>query len=123
MPDLNWIAPTIAATSALVVSVVGAMKSWGNGRKVEVVATKVETVLEKATEIHTATNGTLHQATEATNAANALKEVMEERVKGLEKQLAAALKSGDLAATAASQAADDVRAAQAVTPPETHEAG
>lgn len=112
---------TIASLGALAVAVIGAIRSRDNGNKVDTVSAKVETVLERATEIHATTNGTLHAANAATAAANSLKDVLAEKVEGLEKALAALQASGTLAATAASQAATDVREAQAVMPP-AHEA-
>lgn len=102
---------TIASLGALLVAVIGALRSRDNGLKVDGVSAKVETVLERAVEIHSATNGTLH-------AANSAKDVLIEKVEGLERALAALQISGGLAATAATQAATDVREAQAVTPPE-----
>lgn len=112
MDDLSWLAPTIAALSAMVVAIISAMRSKDNGKK-------VDAVLEKAVEIHAATNGTLHAADAATAAANALKDILAEKVEGLERALAALHKSGDLAAATAVQAAADVQSSQAAAPP-TH---
>lgn len=106
MNDFTWIAPTIAALSALVVAVIGAWRSSKNGRDIAVVAADTAKVVEH-------TNGTL------TTARNTEKLLME-RVGGLERALDALQKSGALAATTAAQAATDVREAQAVMPP-THE--
>lgn len=108
MKDLSWIAPTVAALSAMVVAIISAVLSKTNG-------TKVDAVLEKAVEIHSATNGTLHAVTAA-------KDVLAAKVEGLEKALAALQASGTLAAVTAAQAATDVREAQAVIPP-IHEEG
>lgn len=110
MNDLSWLAPTIAALSAMAVAIISAMRSKDNGRK-------IETVLEKAVEIHSTTNGTLHAAEEATAAANSLKDVLAEKVESLARELEALKLSSSLAASAAAQSATDVREAQAVMPP------
>lgn len=110
MADYSWIAPTAASLTAAIVAILAAVRSRDNGKK-------VDAVLEKTAEIHAATNGTLHAATAATAAANSLKDVLTEQVEGLRRELEALKVSGTLAATAAAQAATDVRSAQAVTPP------
>jgi ribosomal 50S subunit-associated protein YjgA (DUF615 family) len=103
MSDLSWIAPTVASLSAMVVAIISAMRSRDNGAK-------MDTVLEKAAEIHAATNGTLHQITSN-------RDVLLQKVEGLEAALATLQKSGTLAAATAAQAATDVREAAASTPP------
>lgn len=125
MDDLSWIAPTVGSLCAMVVAIIAANRSKDaakvskhNGQKMDGVTAKVETVLEKASEIHGATNGTLHAAEAATAAAISLGSVLTAKVEGLEKQLAALKLSGTLAADAAAQAATDVRAATAAMPPE-----
>lgn len=95
------ITPTLAALASFLVSL-------RNGRKTDV-------VIEKASEIHAATNGTLHKVTNAND-------VLIEKVDGLERQLAAALLSGRLAAGVAEQAATDVQAAIAASPSTNSEA-
>lgn len=111
MNDLSWLAPTIAALSALVVAVVGAIRSRENGRVIATVAADTAKVVEH-------TNGTLHAATAAKTAAESAKDVLLERVDRLERALAVSVESGALARAASIQAATDVRSAQAVTPPE-----
>lgn len=110
MDDLTWIAPTVAAVSTLVVAVIGAVRSRDNGKVIAAVAADTARVVEH-------TNGTLHAANAAVKAAEGAKDILLERVEGLEKRLEAALASKALAATTAAQAATDVREAQAVTPP------
>lgn len=108
---------TLASLGALIVSVLSAIRSRDNGSKVDIVTTKVEAVMERAEEIHVATNGSLSAANAATAAANSLGSVLVEQVNGLKRELAALKLSGTLAAAAAEQAATDVREAQAVTLP------
>lgn len=110
MSDWSWIAPTAAALSAMVVAAITAIRSRDNGKK-------VDRVLEKTEAIHAASNGALTEAKAATAAATSVKDVLEEKVEGLIRELAALKLSGTLAATAAAQAATDVRVAQAVVPP------
>lgn len=110
MNDLSWIAPTVAAICSALVAIVAAQRTKDNGKKVEAVAAKVE-------EIHATTNGTLSAAKAATDAAVLAKDVLTERINGLESALEELKRSGDLAAHVAEVAATDVRVAQSMTPP------
>lgn len=110
MSDFTWIAPTIVAFTGLVAAVVAAWRSKSNAKTLAVVAADTAKVVEH-------TNGTLHAANAAVRAAEGAKDVLLERVGGLEKALAALQASGLMAATKAEQAATDVREAQAVMPP------
>jgi hypothetical protein len=101
---------TLAALGSLIVGIITAIRSRDNGRK-------ADTILNKAEAIHEVTNGTLHQV-EASN------RELTERVRGLEKALAASVLSGTAAASLAAEAAStavqsatDVRTAQASPPP------
>jgi hypothetical protein len=89
----------IGSLSAALTSMLGVAVSLFNGRRLRAVE-------QKAVEIHTLTNGNLHQV-EAGN------KVLTEKVESLQAQLAAALLSGKLAAGVAAQAATDVRTASA----------
>lgn len=94
----------IATIAPTVASLIGLAVSLRNSRKADV-------VIEKASEIHAATNGTLHKVTSAND-------VLTEKIDGLERQLAAAILSKQLAAGASEQAAADVQAAMAASPPD-----
>lgn len=112
MSDFSWIPPTVASVSAAVIAVLGFMRSARNGREIAVVKADTAKVVEH-------TNGTLSAANAAVTAATNAKDVLLERVEGLEKALTALRESGALAASTAVQAATDVRSAQAMTPPDT----
>lgn len=123
MDDMNWLAPTITSLSVLVVAVLGAWRSGKNGREIAAVKADTATVKADAATIVAHTNGTLTAATAAKDAAEHAREVLLERVDGLERQLAAVIESGSLARVASIQAATDVREAQAVMPPGHDAAG
>lgn len=101
---------TIAALGALAVSVIGAIRSKDNGKIIAAVAADTAKVVEH-------TNGTLSAANTAVKAAENAKDVLLERVEGLEKILLELQASKAEAALLAAQAATDVREAQAVMLP------
>lgn len=114
----------IAALAAAVVSIVSAIRSKDNGKKVDAVKSEVSAVTEsvktvsesvsavssQAAVIHQATNGTLSRL-------NSVNDVLTARLEELEKALAAQKLSGQQAAIVARQAASDVQEALECPPP------
>lgn len=100
---------TIAALGALAVSIIGAIRSKDNGKIIAAVAADTAKVVEH-------TNGTLSAANTAVKAAENAKDILLERVEGLEKILLELQTSKAEAALLAAQAATDVREAQGVMP-------
>lgn len=94
----------IATIAPTVASLIGLAVSLRSSRKMDV-------AIGQGAAIQQATNGTLHKVTSAND-------VLIEKVNGLERQLAAAILSKQLAAGAAEQAATDVQAAMAASPPD-----
>lgn len=103
MSESNFTALLVAipaillSLGTLITSIVTLVRSRDIGRKADAIIGKTEA-------IHETTNGTLHKV-ESSN------RELTERVNGLQRQLAAALLSGDRAAAVAEQAATDVRLA------------
>lgn len=116
MNDLSWLAPTIAAVAAAVIAVLTFIRSGNNTKDIAVVKADTAKIVEH-------TNGTLTAATAAVTAAESAKDVLLERVEGLEKALRAAVESGALARVASIQAATDVREALATLPPHEEAGG
>ncbi len=94
---LSSIAPTLAALGAVVIGILNARKSNETGIKVDSIGSKsdktdakVDTVIEKAVEIHTATNSNLSKVTAALDKAL-------EKISGLEKMVALMNRAKDVA--------------------------